>query len=209
MPDRIAGGRGSRRRRRAAACRRADEPFAVADPACPPATPSAWRRVGATVDAHDTIPGPFGQPLQRLGNAQNAFARLDGPPLASLAPGVRAIFTAVVAAPTTLSSALVLTSAFGQAELHVDWTEAPPSFVLLDRRAGLAVETGTVDGLGMDIWRLALAARNEAHEAVAVKPSLHVASGIGNAGMSVGLYAGLLRTGFAEAASGGPDAPTG
>jgi hypothetical protein len=199
IPGRIAGSGGSPRARRSATWRRADEPFAIPDPACPPAAASGWRRVGATVDPNDTIPGPFGQPLQRLGNAQNAFARLEGPPLAGLEPGARAIFTAVVAAPTTLSSALVLTSASGQAELHVDWTEVPPSFGLLDRRAGLAADAGTVEGLGLEIWRLALQARNEGPAAVAVKPTLYVASGIGNAGMAAGLYAGLLRTGCAEA----------
>ncbi len=198
--DSIArGGNDSRRGRRGATWRRADEPPVVADPPCPPTAPSEWRRLGATIDRHDTIPGPFGQPLQRLGNAQNAFARLEGPLLCSLEPGARAVFTAVVAAPTTLSSALVLESACGQAELHVDWTEVPPTFVLLDRRAALAVNAGTVEGLGLDIWRLALEAYNETAAALAVKPSLHVASGIGNAGMTVGLYAGLLRTGCADA----------
>ena len=199
------------RLRRAATHRRADEPFAVPDPACPPATPSSWRRIDATVDANDTIPGPFGQPLQRLGNAQNAFARLEGPPIGRLEPGALAVFTAVVAAPTTLSSALVLASAWGQAELHVDWTEVPPSFVLFGRGAGLAVEAGTVEGLGLEVWRLALAARNVTGQAGAVRPSLHVTSGIGNAGMTVGLYAGLLRTGRADAIPGcsGPATDTG
>ena len=182
-------------KRCSATWRRADEPPVVPDPPCPPAVPSEWRRLGATIDRNDTIPGPIGRPLQRLGNAQNAFARLEGPPLVQLEPGARAVFTAVVAAPTTLSSALVLASACGQAELHVDWTEVPPTFVLLDRRAALAVRAGTVEGLGLDLWRLALEASNEAGEAIAVKPSLHVASGIGNAGMAVGLYAGLLRAG--------------
>jgi hypothetical protein len=187
---------------RAAMWRRADEPFALPDPACPPAAASAWRRVGATVDPADTIPGPFGQPLERAGNAQNAFARLDGPPLASLEPGSRAVFTVVVAAPTALSSALMLTSGFGQTELHVDWTDVPPTFALVSRRAGLVIQAGTVEGIGLDIWRLALAARNEMAEPVSVKPSLHVASGIRNAGMAVGLYAGLLRTGRAETRAG-------
>jgi hypothetical protein len=160
--------------------------------------------LGATIDRNDTIPGPFGRPLQRLGNAQNAFARLEGPPLARVEPGARAVFTAVVAAPTSLSSALVLASACGQAELHVDWTEVPPTFVLLSRRTALVVRVGTVEGLGLDIWRLALEASNETAEAIAVKPSLHVTSGIGNAGIAVGLYAGLLRAGCAEA---GQDRP--
>jgi hypothetical protein len=203
MPDRMVRS-GSRKQRRATMWRRADEPFAVLDPACPPAAASDWRRVGATIDLNDSIPGPFRRPLQRLGNAQNAFARLEGPPLACVDPGARAIFTAVVAAPTALSSALVLTSASGQAELHVDWTEVPPSFVLLHRRAGLTVEAGTVDGLGWDIWRLALQARNRTRDAVMVKPSFYVTSGIGNAGISVGLYAGLLRTGCVEVERPGP-----
>ena len=182
-----------------ATCRRAGETSIVPDPPCPPAAPSEWRRLGATIDRNDTIPGPFGRPLQRLGNAQNAFARLEGPPLARLEPGARAIFTAVVAAPTALSSALVLASACGQAELHVDWTEVPPTFVLLARRVALAVRAGTVEGLGLEIWRLALEASNETAQAITVKPSLHVTSGIGNAGMEVGLYAGLLRAGCAGA----------
>jgi hypothetical protein len=124
---------------------------------------------------------------------------VEGPPLARLGPGARAIFSAVVAAPTALSSALVLASACGQAELHVDWTEVPPTYVLLARRAALAVRAGAVEGLGLDIWRLALEASNETAETIAVKPSLHVTSGIGNAGMAVGLYAGLLRAGCADA----------
>ncbi len=199
MPDARTGAGGvAGRARPAAMWRRADEPFAVCDPACPPAAASEWRRFGATIDPNDTIPGPFGLPLQRLGNAQNAFARVEGPPLSSVAPGARAIFTAVVAAPTALSSALVLSSASGQAELHIDWTASPPSFVPCDRRAGLAVDAGTVERLGLEIWRLALAARNDMPEALAVRPSLHVASGIGNAGIAVGLYAGLLRTGLAD-----------
>jgi hypothetical protein len=199
-PDGHGGAGGcSLRLRHDATWRRADEPSIVPDPPCPPATPSEWRRLGATIDRNDTIPGPFGQPLQRLGNAQNAFARLEGPSLARLAPGGRAIFTAVIAAPTTLSSALMLSSACGRAELHVDWTEVPPTFVLLDRRSALAVTAGTVEGLGLDLWRLAIEASNDTAEAIAVKPSLHVASGIGNAGMAVGLYAGLLRAGCAEA----------
>jgi hypothetical protein len=196
-------GAGGRKARRAAMWRRADEPFAVSDPACPPAAASEWRRVGATIDPNDSIPGPFRRPLQRIGNAQNAFARLEGPPLDGVEPGARAIFTAVVAAPTALSSALVLTTASGQAELHVDWTEVPPSFALFDRRTGLRVEAGTVDGLGLDVWRLALQARNDARDAVVVKPSLYVTCGIGNAGMAAGLYAGLLRTGCTGAAKRG------
>lgn len=198
-PGEIGGGADRRRGiRRGASWRRADEPSVVPDPPCPPAAPSEWRRLGATVDRNDTIPGPFGQPLQRLGNAQNAFARLDGPPLVRLDPGERAIFTAVVAAPTTLSSALVLASATGQVELHVDWTDVPPTFVLLERRASLAVKAGAVEGLGLDLWRLGLEACNETASAFAVKPQLHIASGIGNAGIAVGLYAGLLRAGCAE-----------
>jgi hypothetical protein len=196
MPVRMVRA-GNRKPRRATMWRRADEPFAVPDPDCPPAAASEWRRVGAMIDPNDSIPGAFRRPLQRLGNAQNAFARLEGPSLPCVEPGGRAIFSVVVAAPTTLSSALVLTSACGQAELHLDWTEVPPSFMLLDRRAGLVVEAGTVEGLALDTWRLALQVRNEARDAVAVKPSLYVTSGIGNAGISVGLYAGLLRTGCA------------
>ena len=198
-------GRCIRRPRCGATCRRADEPLLVRDPPCPPAAPSEWRRLGATIDPNDTIPGPFGGPLQRLGNAQNAFARLEGPPLARLEPGARAVLTAVVAAPTALSSALVLASGYGQAELHVDWTEVPPTFVLLDRRDALAVTAGTVEGLGLDVWRLALEVSNETAEVIAVKPSLHVTSGIGNAGMAVGLYAGLLRAGCVEAKQNAAD----
>lgn len=203
-PPGNSGGAAAGRRaiRRAATWRRADEPSVVPDPPCPPAAPSEWRRLGATIDRNDTIPGPFGRPLQRLGNAQNAFARLDGPPLVRLEPGARAIFTAVVAAPTTLSSALVLASVTGQAELHVDWTEVPPTFVLLDRRTSLAVKAGAVEGLGLDLWRLALEACNETANAFSVKPQLHIASGIGNAGMAVGLYAGLLRAGCAGSRRG-------
>lgn len=197
IPDGLS--RGGCQVRHGATRLRLDEPFAVTDPPCPPAAPSEWRRVGATIDRNDTIPGPFGQPLQRLGNAQNAFASLEGPPLASVEPGARAVFTAVVAAPTTLSSALVLASPCGQAELHVDWTEVPPAFALCDRRTALAARAGAVDGIGLEIWRLALEARNETATPIAVKPSLHVASGIGNAGMAVGLYAGLLRAGCAAA----------
>lgn len=186
------------RKRCGAEWRRADEPSVVPDPPTPPAAPSEWRRLGATIDRNDTIPGPFGRPLQRLGNAQNAFARLEGPALARLDPGARAVITTIVASPTTLSSALVLASACGQAELHVDWTEVPPTFLLSDRRAGLAIKAGTVEGLGLNIWRLALEASNETGEPISVKPSLHVTSGIGNAGIAVGLYAGLLRAGCLE-----------
>ncbi len=189
--------------------RRADEPSVLTDPSCRPAAPSEWRRLGATIDRNDTIPGPFGRPLQRISNAQNAFARIEGPPLSRLEPGARAIFTAVVAAPTTLSSALVLASAHGQAELHVDWTEVPPTFVLLHRRAALAVTAGTVEGLGLDVWRLALQASNETPEVIAVKPSLHVTSGIANAGMAVGLYAGLLRAACTEATPKSDESGTG
>lgn len=126
-----------------------------------------------------------------------------------LDPGTRAVFTAVIAAPTTLSSALVLASPCGQAELHVDWTEVPPTFVLMNRRTALTVKAGTVEGLGLGVWRLALDASNETTEAITVKPALHIASGIGNAGMAAGLYAGLLRAGCAagrqERSGPGPD----
>lgn len=176
---------------------------AVDDPTGPPAAASDWQRVGATVDRSDTIPGPFGRTLERLGNAQNPFARIDGPLIADLEPGARAIFSAVVAAPTALSSALALEGASGQAELRVDWTETPPGYVLADRRAGLVASAGAVEALGFGAWRLALEARNDAAEAIAVRPSLHVASGIGNAGLAVGLYAGLLRVGRAGAARAG------
>ena len=186
MWDAIASELGARRARGAEPPRGPNEVFAVPDPGCPPAAPSEWQRLGATVDPTDTIPGPLGQPLQRLGSAQNAFARLQGPAVAGLEQGDLAVFTAVVAAPTALTSALVLTGAFGQAELHVDWTEAVPLCRSIARRAGFAIEATSLEGLGFNAWRIGLAARNAGREAVAVTPTFYVTSGIGNAGMAVG-----------------------
>ena len=97
-----------------------------------------WTAVSASVNPVDTVPGPYGFPLQWLGNNLNAFARFDGPVIASLPPGERIAFSMIVAAPTSLVSAILLDAAAGRPELRITWTANPPTVGLLGQLADFA-----------------------------------------------------------------------
>ncbi len=165
-----------------------------------------WTAVSATVNPGDSVPGPYGVPLQWLGNNLNAFARFDGPVIWSLAPGERIGFSVIVAQPTTLVSAILLDATAGRPELRITWTGNPPTVALLAQTAGFAARVGTLTDLGSGLWRLYLEAENTTAGAIDVTPSLYVTRDVGNSGLNVGLYAGAmmagtghLGTGFVEA----------
>jgi hypothetical protein len=165
-----------------------------------------WTAVSSSVDPADTVPGPHGVALQRLGNNQNSFARFDGPVVTSLAPGERFAFSIIVAQPTALVSAILLDSTGGRPELRITWSNAPPTVTLIGQAAAFAARVGSLTELGGGIWRLYLEAENTTAVAFDVTPSVYVTRGVENSGIDVGFYAGEmmagtghLGTGFVEA----------
>ena len=161
-----------------------------------------WTAVSATVDSQNTIPGPFNVPLQRLGNNTNAFARFDGQPFSSLASGQKVSFTAIIAQPTSLISAILLDSTAGRPEVRVTWTTTPPTVGLFGTTAGLQLSHGEVVDLGGDTWRVVLEAVNTTVSAITVLPTFYVTRGVENTGLNVGMYAGALMAGQGNLGNG-------
>ena len=161
-----------------------------------------WTAVAATVNAGDTVPGPYSVPLQWLGNNLNAFSRFDGPVVASVAPGERMKFTLIVAQPTALVSAILLDSSAGRPELRVTWTSNPPGIGLLGQVASFAARAGTVTDLGNGLWRLYLEAENTTAAPIDVLPSVYVTRDVSNSGLNVGLYAGSMMAGTRHLGTG-------
>ncbi len=161
-----------------------------------------WTAVAATVNTGNTVPGPYGVPLQWLGNNQNSFSRFDGPVIVSLAPGARIGFSVIVAQPTALVSAILLDSTDGRPELRVTWTANPPTVGLLAQTAAFAARVGTVTDLGGGQWRLFLEAENTTAAALDVTPSVYVTRDVSNSGLNVGFYAGSMMAGTGHLGTG-------
>lgn len=161
-----------------------------------------WTSVAATVNPGDTVPGPYGVPMQWLGNNQNAFSRFDGPTIVSLAPGERIRLSLIVAQPSALVSAILLDSLVGRPELRVFWTGSPPGVGLLAQTAGFAARIGTVTDLGAGLWRLYLEAENTTAGAIDVVPSVYVTRDVSNSGLNVGFYAGSVMAGTGHLGTG-------
>jgi len=150
----------------------------------------------------DTIPGPYGVPLQRLGNNQNSFARFDGPVFASVPAGAKVSYSAIVAQPSTLVSAILLDSAAGRPELRVTWTATPPVLGLFGQTGALQLIDGKVTDLGGGAYRLLLVALNTTGSALDVSATFYVTRGTENAGLNVGLYAGAQMAGVGHLGEG-------
>lgn len=161
-----------------------------------------WAAIGSIVDTFDTSPGPFSVPLQWVRNNGNAFARFDGPNFVSVAPGERVAFSAIVAQPSSLISAIVLASAAGNPELRITWSAQPPTVTLLGQTAALQLVTGTLSDLGNDTWRLLLEAENTTGAPVDVLARFYVTRGVENTGLNVGMYAGALMAGLGHLGTG-------
>lgn len=154
-----------------------------------------WTAVSATVDAQNTVPGPFGVPLQWLGNNQNAFSRFDGPVVATVGPGGRFALSLIVAQPTALVSAILLDTADGRPELRVTWSDSPPTITQFGTTATFALMTAELTDLGGGAWRLFLEAENTGTAPLDVTPSIYVTRGAENSGLSVGFFAGAMMAG--------------
>lgn len=152
-----------------------------------------WRPSGASVDAEDTIPGPFDKPLQRVLGNLNAFARFEGESGIFLPPGGQARFSVVVAQPTVLNSAIALLGRSGKPELRVDWTRTPPGKILIWRTVGLRAIAGEILGMGQDCWQLSVLVENATQQSMQVRPCFYVTRGVENTGLHVGLYAGCMN----------------
>lgn len=161
-----------------------------------------WTAVSSTVDTLDTIPGPFGVPLQRLGNNQNGFARFDGPVVATIAPGETFVFSTIVASPTSLVSAILLDSTAGKPELRVTWTANPPTAALLGMTAQFAARAGSVTEIAPGTYRLLLEAENTTAAPLDVTPIFYVTRGVENVGLNVGMYAGNVMAGTGHLGTG-------
>lgn len=161
-----------------------------------------WSAVGSAVNPADTVPGPYGVPLQWLGSNLNAFARFEGPVIASLMPGERIAFSVVVAQPTALVSAIVLDSAAGRPELRVTWSDNPPNVGLLAQLASFAARAGSVTDLGGGQWRLELEAENTTAAPIDVTPIVYVTRDVANSGLNVGFYAGAMMAGLGHLGTG-------
>jgi len=161
-----------------------------------------WTAISSSVDINDTVPGPYNVPLQWLGNNQNAFARFDGPAVATVQPGERFAFSIIVAQPSALISAILLDTTDGRPELRVTWSDTPPTAALLGQTANFALTTGTLTDLGGGIWRMFLEARNTTAGPLDVTPTIYVTRGVENVGLNVGFYAGAMMSGIGHLGTG-------
>ncbi|MEM1299875.1 MAG: hypothetical protein AAGH68_11420 [Pseudomonadota bacterium] len=171
-----------------------------------------WRSVnGATVDAMQTLPGPFAVPLRWLGAGQSAYAHFEQVVPIEVPAGRTVSFSVLTSTPTLRSSGLALRSAAGNAALKVHWVDQPASTTLVGQSDGLAAVDGGITDLGCGCARLWLQARNLTGDPLEVQPLMQVASGVENAGMNLGLYAGCAMLGIGHLGSGfaRPEAVTG
>ena len=161
-----------------------------------------WIKISSTVDTLNTVPGPFNVPLQWLGNNLNSFSRFQSSTGKIVEPGETIAFSAIVAQPTALVSALLLNSSIGNPELRVTWTSTPPAVGLLGQTSALRLVAGTVTDLGNDTYRLLVEAENTSASAVSVTQILYVTRGVENSGLLVGLYGGNLMAGCGNLGTG-------
>ena len=151
-----------------------------------------WRAIGATTDHNDQMPGPYARSLVRLGNNRNAFARVEARFPSRVHPGERVSFGLIVARPTALVSAICLGSEAGCPELRIRWSNWPPGRWLLGAGAGLCPVRGEVIALNDETFAVMLVAENTTGSALDVTPALHVAHGIENVGLDVGMHVGVV-----------------
>lgn len=161
-----------------------------------------WIKISSTVDSLNTVPGPYNVPLQWTGNNLNSFSRFQASVGKTVDPGETIAFSAIVAQPTALVSALLFTSSIGSPELRVTWTTTPPTVGLFGQTSALMTTKGVVTDLGNNTYRLFLEATNTSASAQLATPILYVTRGIENAGLQVGMYAGNLMAGCGNLGTG-------
>jgi len=171
-----------------------------------------WTPVGgASLIAGQTRATPFGVDLQRLESNGNSFARFQGAALHDLAPGARFAFSALVAEPSVVVSALLIFSDVATPEMRVTWTDSPPSVVVLGQGGALSAVEGRLDDLGGDLWRLELTVENASAAAITVQPYFYVTRSPLNDGVEGGMFGGATMAGPGHLGTGfvGPDATPG
>lgn len=154
-----------------------------------------WQKIGAAVDAASTVPGPFNVPLQLTASNFNLFSRLQAATAKSVPPGEFYSFSAIVAQPTSLVSALFVSSPQGNPEVRVTWTNNPPTISLLGQSGGFRLTGGRLDDLGNDAYRILLIAQNTTSAPIDVTPVFYITRGVENSGLLVGMFAGALMAG--------------
>lgn len=161
-----------------------------------------WIKVSSTVDGLNTLPGPYNVPLQWTGNNLNSFSRFQASVGKTVDPGERIAFSAIVAQPTALVSALLFSSTAGNPELRITWTATPPTVELFGQTSALMTTNGALTALGNNTYRMFLEAENTTTSPVTVTPILYVTRGVENAGLQVGMYAGNLMAGCGNLGTG-------
>ncbi|MEM9059821.1 MAG: hypothetical protein AAGD13_05100 [Pseudomonadota bacterium] len=163
---------------------------------------ATWTRVSASIDPADTIVGPNGIPLQKVGNNLNGFSFFSAEPLPALPPGERIAFSMIVSDVTAIISALLLDSTIGKPEMRVDWTATPPSVAILGATAVLQTIEGSLTDLGGGAYRMFLEAENTSVAPIDVTPIFYVTRGVENVGLDVGMYAGSAMAGAGNLGNG-------
>ena len=162
----------------------------------------AWSRISATIDLGDTIVGPTGVPLQRVGNNLNAFSYFSAGTVHGLQPGERFAFSMIVSDVTAIISALLLDAVPNKPEMRVDWQTVPPTVSVLGASASLQTVAGTVTDLGGGAYRMYLEAENTTAMPVDIAPIFYVTRGVENVGLDVGMYAGSAMAGNGHLGNG-------
>ncbi|MEL7000793.1 MAG: hypothetical protein AAFP68_21305 [Pseudomonadota bacterium] len=162
----------------------------------------AWTRVSASIDPGDTVVGPSGVLLQKVGNNLNGFSYFGAEPIAGLAPGDRLAFNIIVSDVTAVISALLLDSTIGKPELHVDWSATPPGVTMLGASSTLQATNGTLTDLGGGAYRMFLEAENTSSAPIDATPIFYVTRGVENVGLDVGMYAGAAMAGDGHLGAG-------
>lgn len=163
---------------------------------------ASWSRTGASVDPGDTIVGPTGIPLQRVGNSLNAFSFFSEGVVHSLLPGERFAFSIIVSDVTALVSALMLDAVPNKPEVLVDWQTSPPTVSVIGTNESLQAITGTVADLGGGAYRMYLQAENTTAAPLDITPIFYVTRGVENIGLDVGMYAGSAMAGNGHLGNG-------
>ncbi|MEM7210626.1 MAG: hypothetical protein AAF479_01855 [Pseudomonadota bacterium] len=163
---------------------------------------ASWTRISASIDPGDTIVGPTGVPLQKVGNNLNAFSYFSAGVLHTLQPGERFSFSIVVSDVTALISALLFDAVPNKPEMRVDWQGSTPVIGILGATASLQTVSGTVTDLGGGAWRLELTAENTTASPLDVTPIFYVTRDVANVGLDVGMYAGSAMAGNGHLGSG-------
>lgn len=162
----------------------------------------AWSRTSASIDPGDTIVGPTGIALQRVGNNLNAFSYFSAGVVHSLQPGERFAFSMIVSDVTAIVSALLLDAVPNRPEMRVDWQTSPPTVSIVGAGASLQTVAGEVTDLGGGAYRMFLEAENATAAPVDIAPIFYVTRGVENVGLDVGMYAGSAMAGNGHLGNG-------